>query len=117
MSAWIVTLCGCTSVQVTGAGRVNQTSFGVLKIEVPEKAKFVAYELEGFGVIPGRTGISVGYKKETVALVYDRNDCRIVIFELPENQIDAELWQSILSQSKDVCFIGGSQNEEASKSN
>jgi hypothetical protein len=99
-------LTGCTVVHVHGAQSATLRG-GVLRIVPRPGAELVSYSTEGFGVVPGPGGLTLGYAKASTALVYDPQACRIVILEPPSIPAAIDLWQGILAHRNDVCVTGG----------
>lgn len=100
---------GCTVVHINSGEVVTSSRFGVLEIRPAAGARLVAIKTRGLGIVPGLNGTTIGYSDEDVALVYDENDCRVVILELPEDKIERErLMAAILG--KNICVAGGTEN-------
>lgn len=85
-------LPACTIIQVSGADPSTSLHFGVLKLEPAPGARSLSYRIQGFGLVPGHNGATLGFAREDVVLVFDPNDCRTIIFDAPDNDlVDAAL--------------------------
>jgi hypothetical protein len=115
----VVALCllllpSCTLIEIHGAGPTHTTArLGVLKLVPEDGARAVFYRSRGLGVVPGLNGATLGYAREDVAAVYARSECRIVIFELPDDVAANTFWQDLITQNRDVCYIGEEGHELA----
>lgn len=80
---------GCTTIRIDGAEPKVERHFGVLKIGPAEGAGVLVFQVRGAGLVPGATGATIGYARETVAYFYDPQQCRVVLFAETAVGIDA----------------------------
>jgi len=72
-------LCACTSVSVHGARPSSFQRIGTLKL-APVDGEFASVVLsQGVGLAPSRSGVTIGYSRETTISFSSLNDCRVVI--------------------------------------
>lgn len=103
----LLLLPSCTVIEIHGAGSARTTArLGVLKLVPEEGARAVFYRSRGLGVVPGLNGVTLGYAREDAAAIYTGSECRIVIFELPDDLAANAFWQDFITQNRDVCYFG-----------
>lgn len=98
-------LCGCTIVEVKGARPVRSAHLGTLRLAPEAGAGAVIYRMRGFGLIPGRNSLSLGYLQEEAAIIYDPDDCRIVIFQLPSEAEARSALLTALGNQEKLCIL------------
>lgn len=96
-------LPACTIIEVQGDRPSTSYHFGVLKISPAPGAGSVAYRSRGVGIVPGLSGLTVGYKSEDAVFVTDPDDCRIILFDRPHQAMAA----NAASQLNTLCQTGG----------
>jgi hypothetical protein len=104
--------CGCTIIKIDGSSKIDSIRFGVLRIQPNSDARIIVYRTTGLGLIPGRTGVTVGFVNEKTALVYNREDCRVVIFELPTDELARLKLLELGKNSTDICALNGGEDEK-----
>lgn len=104
-------VAGCTIVNIEGTPGGVQVHGGVLKIVPADRPELIAYESEGFGLVPGLNGATLGYQKETVAMAYVPERCQVVVFRLPETEAGLRLWRQITEQTSHFCILGEKNRE------
>lgn len=80
---------GCTTIRIEGAEPKVERHFGVLKISPTKDAGVLVFQVRGAGLVPGATGVTIGYAAETVAYFYDPKQCRVVLFAETSAGVDA----------------------------
>jgi hypothetical protein len=105
-------LCGCAIVTIDGSSKIESIRFGVLRIQPNSDARIIVYRTTGLGLIPGRTGVTLGFLNEKTALVYNREDCRVVIFELPTDELARLKLLEMVKNSTDICALNGGKDEK-----
>ena len=108
LAAIVMALTGCTVINVDGPARISTVRLGVLRIE-PVQPRTLVYRSLGIGLVPGRGGPTLGYRRDTVALVYAADDCRIILFE-PRRRDAADLrtiLAPVIPAPGDLCTLGG----------
>lgn len=98
-------LGGCTIVKVEGARPVRSAHFGTLRLSPEAGAGAVTYRMRGFGLIPGRNSLSLGYVREDAAIIYDPDDCRVVIFQLPSDADARSALLTALGKQEKLCIL------------
>lgn len=98
---------GCTIVTVGPGGKVTSVKPGVLTIESVPGAAVVAYRARGVGVVAGRSGPTLGWAREDVVLVYDKDRCGIVVFDQPDNPEVMNFWRKLAEERPNICITGG----------
>lgn len=107
-------LSACTVVRIDGPARVTSSHFGILRVEPAGRQAMLAYRIRGVGLVPGREGLTLGYRQEDTAAVYDRSSCQLVLFEIDgDREILAE-WRSFVDRHPNICIVnqGGRHDEE-----
>ena len=94
LPSWLLIACcllaaGCTTIRIEGAEPKVERHFGVLQISPAKDAGVLVFQVRGAGLVPGATGVTVGYARETVAYFYDPKQCRVVLFADTAVGIDA----------------------------
>jgi hypothetical protein len=102
-------LSGCTVIHIEGGERAFVPRFGVLRIEAPDGARTIVYRSTGLGLVPGRDGVTLGARTETVALVYAPDDCRIVLFQPSREDLVALREALVESGLQPACILGESK--------
>lgn len=97
---------GCTVVAVTQGGRVSRVAPGILAIKPAEGVGVAAYKSRGLGLVPGRSGLTVGWASEDAVLVFDRTKCAVVIFDQPRNPEAMAFWRKLATERSDICLAG-----------
>ena len=87
--AYCALAAGCTTIRIEGAEPKVERHFGVLKVSPSEGAGVLVFQVRGAGLVPGATGVTIGYASETVAYFYDPKQCRVVLFADTSVGIDA----------------------------
>lgn len=89
---FLVYLCGlasCTSITVQGNAGVNQSYwFAPVQISIDRKEAIAVVSSEGIGLVPSVNGAVLGYSKETLFIVNDPNQCRVIIILSDQKAID-----------------------------
>lgn len=98
-------LGACTIVEIEGAQPVRSAHFGTLRLSPEAGAGAVTYRMRGVGLIPGRDSLSLGYVQEEAAIIYDPDDCRIVIFQLPSNAEARSALLTTLGNQEKLCIL------------
>lgn len=86
-----IILAGCTTVIVDGGSPSIERRFGVLRIEAAGDGRALVISTTGAGIVPTTAGLSVGYVRETAAIVYAPEDCRVFLFLDEESEAAAFL--------------------------
>lgn len=87
----VIVLAGCTTVIVDGGSPSTERRFGVLRIEAAGDGRALVLRTMGAGIVPTTAGLSVGYVRETAAIVYAPEDCRVLLFLDKESEAAAFL--------------------------
>ncbi|OYY91168.1 MAG: hypothetical protein B7Y45_04020 [Sphingomonas sp. 28-66-16] len=104
IGAWL--LGGCTIVTVGEGSRVTSIKPGILAIEPAPGAGMLAYRTRGLGVVPGRSGATLGWASEEAVLLYDRSRCSVVVFDQPKNAEAMAFWRKLAEERPDICLTG-----------
>ena len=80
-----IILSGCTLVVIHGGSPSYSLEPGIFKIEPDKNAHVVTYRLVGIGIVPGRDGTTLGFRRETGIAAYNAKDCRLIVFR-PRNE-------------------------------
>lgn len=80
---------GCTTIRIEGPEPRVERHLGVLRISPGKGAGVLVYQVRGAGLVPGATGVTIGYARETAAYFYDPEQCRVVLFAETSAGIDA----------------------------
>jgi hypothetical protein len=72
-------LAGCTTVNVDGASVSTTRHFGILRLDPVGPDQTLVLYLRGFGIVPGRGGLTVGYRRELSVAYPDGSNCRLMI--------------------------------------
>ena len=105
-------LYGCTVIKIDGSSKISSIRFGVLSIQPDPNSRVTVYQSMGFGLVPGRSGPTLGFLDEKAALVYNGEDCRIIIFKLPSDKAAQSKLFEIMKNSTDVCTLKGGKDEK-----
>lgn len=90
--AWI---SGCTTVHLHGVDSVQRSSwFGALSI-TPRPASWHAVSIKGVGLVPGTSGVTLGYRNEQF-VTSPPDDCRVVFFI--ESEADAKAAADVIKE-------------------
>lgn len=105
-------LGGCTVVNIDG-GRVRSVHPGVLRIEAAPDAGLVVVETEGFGVVPGLSGATLGYSRARMAIASDPYRCQVVILNWPEDEEARATLLRLIGETPQVCAVDHGENDDA----
>ena len=98
---------GCTTVRIEGAQPRVERHFGVLRIAPDQNAEALVIRSRGFGLVPTTQGLTVGYRAETAAYLFDPTQCRVVLF--PESKAEVASFLATLEQqgtsTANICDI------------
>lgn len=80
-------LAGCTTVEVVGAKPTQRLlAFGVVKLKPdPAAGPVMLISSQGFGIVPGADGVTLGYRKDSQAFISDPDKCRVIFFSAPSD--------------------------------
>lgn len=106
-------LAGCANVHIHNIGdatTVRHRQFGLISLTLsPGHTGATLVQTSGFGAVRTPTGASIGFWKETLALLGNESDCRAVIWVEDSSQI-AEI-QRILREAgrslNNLCIVDG----------
>lgn len=98
---------GCTVITTGPKGRITSIRPGVLKLEPAPGAAMLAYRVRGLGVVPGRSGATLGWADEEAVVVYDKSRCGIVVFDQPDNEAAMAFWRKLVKERPDICIREG----------
>lgn len=97
-------LAGCTVVRVGDGAKVAMVRPGVVQISAAPGVALVAYRTTGIGLVPGRSGATLGVATEHAALLFDPAQCRIVVLD-PKPGAEA-FWRELKRTHPDICLTG-----------
>lgn len=103
--AFQISTSACTIVKISGAHRVT-THLGVLRIEPSPGADLIAIRTRGFGIIQGVEGLTIGYQRENVALIYDGSRCQIILFENHGANDRQPMSVAGAAEFRNICSVG-----------
>jgi hypothetical protein len=92
-------VAGCTTVTVTDARLRPSRYFGVLKLSEVDPSAAAVVAVNGFGLVPGRDGVTLGYRREITITIPSASDCRLVI--LADQNLEAPLTRLLQSLAKE----------------
>jgi hypothetical protein len=101
-------LQGCAIVTIEGEAKTSVLHLGVLRIEPAQGNRVLVYRTRGVGIVPGRSGMTIGAAEETAALIYAADDCRIILFQ-PRPEEAAALRASLADMGatpQTICILG-----------
>jgi hypothetical protein len=107
---WAFGLTACTVVRVDGPARVTRVYPGIIRVEPDTGHSMLAYRSRGFGIVPGRNGLTLGFAGETAVSIASAEECRIVLFDPDPETVGelAALLQPVIPEQQ-VCNIGGNE--------
>lgn len=97
---------GCTIVLVD-SGKVTQGHFGTLSIEPAKQTGVIAYRSVGIGLVPTLRGATLGFARETVAVVSATSPCHVILFQTPNTTESIAFWRKVLINRRDICLLRG----------
>ena len=116
-AALLPLLSACTVIQVNGPVRATYVKMGVVRIEAANMEQTLVLRTEGFGLVPGISGLTLGYSRETVAAIGDSAPCRLILFSPSVTALQSldKLAAARGKKIDSICEAGGAQREENSK--
>jgi hypothetical protein len=110
----ILALSGCTIIRIENASSVKtHLVAGAIRIVPDPSARdLVAYRVRGFGLVPTRNGVTLGWSAEDAVLMGKSGRCRVVVFELPADPAALAAWRDLMAKHDDICLLGESAHEE-----
>lgn len=78
-----------------------------------DKVSVTAYKRQIFGFGIQRDGVIVGWAEERVVRTGDLSQCRVIIFDLPEDPAEAARWREMIMARPDVCLVNKEKADAA----
>ncbi len=66
----------------------------------------LVYRSTGLGLVPSLNGAVLGYSDQQAALIYDRDDCRVLILSMPKPEVERAELLKLLKDRPDICVAG-----------
>lgn len=99
-------LSSCTIVKIEGASPKTSVGLGILRIVPESGSRVLVYRSTGLGLVPSLNGAVLGYSDQQAALIYDRDDCRVLILSMPKPEVERAELLKLLKDRPDICVAG-----------
>ena len=108
----VTALAACSAVTVVNGDRVERDiMLGMCSVRPEATGKPLFVSIEGIGVVPTRSGLTVGYVSETSIFLTSADDCRLMV--LARHPVDADMALQTMKKLgvdlSNVCVLGGAK--------